>query len=65
MPSTMDAAAFPAVMEFKLRRIRRRLCALAIGRGAALSAGALILGMLIAINIDGWFRCSTPRFDWH
>ena len=46
---------YPAVMQHKLRQIRRRQCALAVVRALLLAAAALLAAMLAAMIVDGQF----------
>ncbi|HVW38498.1 MAG TPA: hypothetical protein VHB99_14385, partial [Pirellulales bacterium] len=46
---------YPAVMQHKLRQIRRRQCALAIVRALLLAAAALLAAMLAAMLVDAQF----------
>lgn len=52
--ATRDAV-YPAVMQHKLRRIRRRQCALAAVRALLLATAALLAAMLAAMFVDARF----------
>jgi hypothetical protein len=53
MSANAERAVYPAVMDHKLRRIRRRQSVLAVLRGAFLATAALLAAMLAAMSIDG------------
>lgn len=55
MSVAIRSAAYPAEMDLKLRRIRRRRCALAVIRASLLAVFALLTSMLVAMSIDLWF----------
>lgn len=52
MSMTIPDVTFPAVIQHKLRRIRRRQFSFTLARGLSLGAAALLLGMLIGIGLD-------------
>jgi len=61
MSAVLQSKVYPAAMDRKLRLVRRRQCVLAIGRAVLLGAAALVIAMLLAMLIDGWFTLfSTP-----
>ncbi len=55
MSALIESKAYPAAMDHKLRKIRRRLRLFALIRATLLGAAALVVAMLAAMMIDGWF----------
>lgn len=54
MSAVIEPREYPAVMDHKLRRVRRRQLGMAVARAIVIGAFALTVGMIAAMSLDWW-----------